>query len=100
MPGASAATQSSRCGKSPNEPSRVSATIRETPVFSAKISDGRRILRFMRAGGMLDLRPRRFGLQPGLRLRWGGGGAGLRLGLRFVDGPDHIERALGVVFEF
>src|ERR1035441_10329440 len=124
MPGASAATQSSRCGKSPNEPSRVSATIRETPVFSAKISNGRRTLRFMSVGCcMFDLR---FGFRLGFGLRIGRGfglgvgggllvalrlGFGLRFGFsyglagfgfsfRFVNRPDHVERAFRVVFEF
>ena len=32
----SAATQSSRCGRTPSEPASVSATMRDTPVFSAK----------------------------------------------------------------
>src|ERR1019366_919021 len=85
MPGTSAATQSRRCGKSPNEPSRVSATMLDTSVLSAKIWNGRRTLRCMRAGGMFDFRLRfRFGL----RMRFGRGlgrrlGGGLHLGLRF-----------------
>src|SRR5580700_1882645 len=82
MPGASAATQSSRCGRSPNEPSRVSAIISNTPVSSAKIWNGSRILRCMSC------------CMRGLRLRF-------RLGLlSFVDGPDHVERALRAVLEF
>src|ERR1035438_7183682 len=128
IPGASAATQSSRCGKSPNDPPRVSATMRETPVFSAKISNGRRTLRCMSAGCcMFHLRFRfRFGFRLSLRRRFGLGfrlgiGGGLRLALcpgfgprfglsrglagcgfslRFVNRPDHVERALWVVFEF
>src|ERR1035441_9176967 len=87
MPGTSAATQSSRCGKSPNEPSRVSATMLDTSVLSAKIWNGRRTLRCMRAGGMFDLRLRfrlrlrmRFGRGFGRRL---GGGLQLRLGVGF-----------------
>jgi len=54
----SAATQSSRCGKSPNEPSRVSATMLDTSILSAKIWNGRRTLRCMRAVGMFDFRLR------------------------------------------
>src|SRR5664279_2213584 len=124
MPGASAATQSSRCGKSPNEPSRVSATMRETPAFSAKISNGRRTLRFMSVGCCMS--HLRFGFRLGFRLRIGrgfglgvGGGllvalrfgfgprfgfsyglAGFGFSFRFVNRPYHVERAFGVVFEF
>src|ERR1039457_2522042 len=121
MPGASAATQSSRGGKSPNEPSRVSATMRETPVFSAKTSNGTRTLRFMSVGCcMFHLR---FSFRLGLRLRIGRGfglrvGGGLRVALslgfgprlgfsyglagfgfslRFVNRPDHVKRAFRVV---
>src|ERR1039458_8518599 len=85
MPGTSAATQSSRCGKSPNEPSRVSAAMLDTSVLSAKIWNGRRTLRCMRAGGMFDFRLR---FRLGLRMRLGRGfgrrlGGGLQLGLGF-----------------
>src|ERR1039457_6732476 len=91
MPGVRAATQSSRCGRSPKEPSRVSATMRETPVFSAKMWNGRRTFRFMSASGMGCLR---------FRLRFGFGfGLGLRLPLRLVNRPDHVERAFRGVFE-
>src|ERR1039458_874846 len=55
MPGTSAATQSSRCGSRPKEPSRVSATMRVTPVCSEKTWNGRRTLRFMSDVGMFDL---------------------------------------------
>src|ERR1017187_8074 len=122
MPGASAATQSNRWGKSPNKPSRVSATMRETPVLSAKIWNGSSTLRFMSAGCcMCDLRVRLwiwlgfglgfgFGIGGGFRVALGAG-LGLRFGfrrrlggavfsLRFVNRPDHVERALRVVFEF
>src|ERR1017187_5737288 len=116
--------QSSRCGKSPNEPSRVSATMRETPVFSAKISNGRRTLRFMSVGCcMFHLR---FSFRLGFRLRIGrsfglgaGGGrriarrfgfgptlgfsyglAGFAFSFRFVNRPYHVERPFRVVFQF
>src|ERR1035438_7371172 len=98
--------------------------MRETPAFSAKIWNGRSTLRFMSAGcGMFHLRFRRwlglrlrFGL--GLRLGTGGGlrgalGLGLGVGfsfiyrltgfglfLRFVNCPDHIQRAFRIIFEF
>src|ERR1700752_1688949 len=81
MPGASASTQSNRRGNRPNEPCRVSATMRDTPVFSAKTSNGSRILRFMDIGG-----------RRGPVLRFG-------LGLRFVDLADHVKRALRIVLE-
>src|SRR6202041_307420 len=82
------ATQSSRCGRTPNDPSRVSATIREIPVFSAKTPNGRRILRCMSVGcGMFHLRLRLWLVVLGFSFR-------------FVNRPDHIERALRVVFEF
>src|ERR1035438_53037 len=85
MPGTSAATQSSRCGKSPNEPSRVSAAMLDTSVLSAKIWNGRRTLRCMRAGGMFDFRLR---FRLGIRMRLGRGfgrrlGGGIQLGLGF-----------------
>src|ERR1017187_161878 len=85
MPGTSAATQSSRCGKSPNEPSRVSATMLDTSVLSAKIWHGRRTLRCRKAGGMVALR---LGFRLRLRMRFGRGfgrrlGGGLQLGLGF-----------------
>src|SRR3989339_353833 len=86
MPGASAATHSSRCGRSPNDPSRVSATMRDTPVFSANTPNGRRTLSVMDVGGTLGL---------WLRCR-----SGSCLFLRFVNRPDHVERALRVVFGF
>src|SRR5664280_1637419 len=102
--------------------------MRETPVFSSKIRNGRRTLRFMSVGcSMFNLwfglrfrfrrsLRRRFGL--GLRLGIGGGlrfaldpvfgprfgfsygHAGFGFSLRFVNRPDHVERALWVVFEF
>src|SRR5579872_4986858 len=94
--------------------------MRKTPVFSAKIWNGSRILRCMSAGcGMFDLRFRfRLGQRFGLGLEIGGGlratlavGVGVWLGFiyglvgfgscfRFVNRPDHVERALRVVFEF
>src|ERR1035441_9911551 len=91
MPGTSAATQSSRCGKSPNEPSRVSATMLDTSILSAKIWKGRRTLRCIRGGSMFDLRLKfQFGLRLGHSFgrRLGGGlrlghGFGFRTGLRF-----------------
>src|ERR1035437_5282491 len=85
MPGTSAATQSSRCGKSPNEPSRVSATMLDTSVLSAKIWNGSRTLRCMRVDGMFDFRLR---FRLGLRMRFGRGlgrspCGRIQLGLRF-----------------
>src|ERR1700722_13455795 len=77
MPGGSAATQSSRCGKRPNEPVRASATMRKTPVFLAKIWKGRRTSRVMAGADTSEF----------------------RLGLRFIDRPDHVKRSLRVVFE-
>src|SRR5450830_1038245 len=74
MPGINAAAQSSRFGNKPNEPDGVSATMRNTPVFSANTLNGRRILRFMSVNSLLN-----FG---------------------FIDLPDHVERTLRVVFEF
>src|ERR1039458_179037 len=102
--------------------------MRETPVFSAKISNGRRTLRFMSVGCcMFHLR---FGFRLGFRLRIGRGfglgvGGGLPVGLsvaltfgfgprfgfsyglagfgfsfRFVNRPYHVQRAFRVVFEF
>src|SRR5580658_10491993 len=79
MPGASAATQSSRCGKRPNSPSGVWATTRDTFVLSTKTWKGRRTLRFMGSH------------RCGFRLRRG------LFGL--TDCPDHVESALGVVLE-
>src|ERR1019366_1220066 len=103
MPGTSAATQSSRCGKSPNEPSRVSATMRDTPVFSAKIWNGSRTLRFMSVGGMFDHRLR---FRLGLRMRLGRGfgrrlGGGLQLGLGFgFRAGLRLRLRLGIRFGF
>src|ERR1019366_395555 len=123
MPGVSAATQSSRCGKSPKEPARVSATIRDTPVFSPKTWKGRSTLRFICVSAMSDLRSSfhrrlwqrpwrllRLGLRNGLRVRLDGGlglgsgscrgRIGFRFALRLGDRPDHVEGALRVVLEF
>src|SRR5450631_71242 len=61
--------------------------MRETPVFSAKIWNGRRTLRFISASGMGRLL---------LRLRFR---LGVRLPFRFVNRPDHVERAFRGVFE-
>src|SRR5579872_4823645 len=67
--------------------------MRKTPVFSAKIWNGSRILRFMSAGcGMFDLR---FRFRIGLNVRF----AGVCFSLRFVNRPDHVEGAFRVVFE-
>src|ERR1039457_5256774 len=77
MPGTSAATQSSRCGRRPNEPSRVSATMRATSVFSAKTWNGKSTLRFMTDVGMFDL---------GLRFRFGQRRHGLGFGWRGSNG--------------
>src|ERR1022692_1745906 len=102
--------------------------MRETPVFSAKISNGSRTLRFISVGCCIfHLRfSLRFRFRLGLRRRFGlgfrlgiGGGlrvalvlrfwprcgfsrwlAGCGFSLRFVNCPDHVERALWVVFEF
>src|ERR1017187_10092254 len=102
--------------------------MRETPVFSAKISNGSRTLRFI-SGGCCIFHLRfslRFRFRLGLRRRFGlgfrlgiGGGLRVALGLgcgpwsgssrglagcgfslSFVNCPDHVERALWVVFEF
>src|ERR1700722_10577714 len=77
MPGGSAATQSSRCGKRPKEPVRASATMRKTPVFLAKTRKGSRTSSVMA----------------------GGDTSKLRLRFRFIDRPDHVKRSLGVVLE-
>src|ERR1700678_1491819 len=77
MPGTSAATQSRLWGWSPYDPSEVSASMRDTSAFSANTWKGRRILRFMGA-------------------RWLGFRGVIRL-FRLADGPDHVERPLGVV---
>jgi hypothetical protein len=45
MLGTSAATQSSLCGNKPKEPSLVSATILLTFFISAKIREGKKILK-------------------------------------------------------
>src|ERR1700722_3071987 len=56
MPGASAATQSSRCGKRPKLPARVGATMRETASHAANTLNGSRILSCMRDPGLFDRR--------------------------------------------
>src|ERR1019366_3483089 len=96
MPGASAATQSSRCSSKPNDPSPVSATMPDTPVSSAKISVGTRILRCI---GHVRFRP-------GFYFRWFRGLSfisTMRRGSRLfglANGADHVERALRIILEF
>src|SRR5450631_226200 len=91
MPGASAATQSSRRGSSPNEPCAVSATMRDTSASSTNTSNGNRTLRRMSSllARICALR------RPGLALGSGRGG----LGLGFGDRADHVKRAFGPVVE-
>src|SRR5208337_904032 len=98
IPGARAAAQSSRCGKSPNEPWGVWATIRFTPFLSMKIWKGRRTLRLMGVGSLYD--PRfRFPVRLGFHLNLGFasglgricGLGGLRFSLGLVDRPDHVK---------
>src|ERR1700722_14893453 len=80
MPGTSAATQSSRWGSSPNDPSRVSATMRETRCRLRKIRNGRRTLRFM-----------------GCRAR----ALRCRVPLaRLDDCADHVQGAFRIILEF
>src|ERR1700693_1660434 len=81
MLGASAATQSSRCGRMPNEPRRVSAMIRVTSAISPKIREGRRILSCMCESGMRHLLFRCSRL------------------LRFVNSNNHIETAFRIILE-
>ena len=42
----------------------------------------------------------RFNLHYGLHIRFGCGRGGLRFSFRFSNRPDHVKRALWVVFEF
>src|SRR5579871_2804704 len=106
MPGARAAVQSSRCGKSPKEPWSDRATIRFTPFVSTKIWKGRRIFRLMSAGPLFDHGFRLFDCRE-VRLNfWFGTGvrrirrlSRLRFFLGLVDRPDHVKGALGIVLE-
>src|SRR5580692_468992 len=69
--------------------------MRDTPIFSAKIWNGSRILSVMSATGMIDLRsPLGCGLGRWRRC--------FRLHglLRLADRPDHVQRALRIVLEF
>src|SRR3984957_5154736 len=79
-PRPSAAKQSRRCGSSPNDPSRVSATMRETCFRSRKIRNGRRILRFMGC--------RAWALRCCVPLP------------RLADCADHVQGALRIILEF
>src|SRR5665213_3104233 len=91
----------------PKDPARVSATMRNTSVFSAKIWKGSRILRFMgglglglgRSAGLLGVGAGPLGVGAGL-LGVGAGllGVGAEL-LGLADCADHVERALWVVLE-
>src|ERR1700722_6284450 len=80
IPGTSAATQSRRRGNSPQAPSRVRATIRSTPIFSANIPNGSSTLRCMSIGYLAGRRG--------------------TLALRLIDAADHVQCALRVVLEF
>src|SRR5271156_7232758 len=84
MLGASAATQSSRCGRMPNEPCRVCATIWVTSSISPKIREGSRILSCMHAGGTR-----------GHLLSW----FGCSGFLRFIDRTNHVKTPFRILFE-
>src|ERR1700678_2550762 len=80
MPGTSAATQSSRRGSSPNDPPRVSATMRETRSRSRKMRNGKRTLSRMGR--------RAWALRCRLSLA------------RLADCADHVQGAFRIILEF
>src|SRR5665213_3489622 len=88
MPGASAATQSHRCGSSPKLPDRVGTTMLTTS-SSANIVNGKRILSCMgdRPFDGSGLRRRQFTLLTSL-------------GSCFVNFSNHVEGAFRKILEF